>query len=238
MSRFLLLDIKICQEWLRMLWCTTQLPNLMPNLLSRSLGISTQHNHYKLRKRFRNCWMPSLYAQLTTLNGSLTWCLSVNLKDESKYVSILGISMLLTLKMNFPFLTQTPYWITLHAMRCCLLWMVFFCYNQIWVTPQDQHKTTFKTPWGTLCYKVMPFGLKNIGDTYQHVMMYVFHNMMHDVVKDYVDDLLSKLKTREQHQDVLEKVFACLLQHNIRLNPRKCVFGVTFGKLLGFIIFK
>lgn len=84
----------------------------------------------------------------------------------------------------------------------------------------------------------MPFGLKNVGATYQRAMMYVFHDMMHDVVEYYVDDLLSNPKTKEQHWDVLEKVFACLLQHNVRLDPRKCVFGVTFGKLIGFIISK
>lgn len=114
----------------------------------------------------------------------------------------------------------------------------FLGYNQIWVAPQDQHKMAFTTPWGTFCYKVMPFGLKNVDATYQHAMTYVFHDMMHDVVKDYVDDLLSKSKTHEQHWDVLERVFACLLKHNVRLNPKKCVFGITSGKLLGFIISK
>jgi len=43
----------------------------------------------------------------------------------------------------------------------------FLGYNQIKVALEDQHKIIFTTPWGTFCYKVIPFGLKNIGATYQ-----------------------------------------------------------------------
>ena len=42
----------------------------------------------------------------------------------------------------------------------------FSCYNQIKMAPEDMKKTTFITPWGTFCYRVMPFGLKNVGATY------------------------------------------------------------------------
>jgi len=43
----------------------------------------------------------------------------------------------------------------------------FLGYNQIKVALKNQHKTTFTTPWGIFCYKVSPFGLKNVGATYQ-----------------------------------------------------------------------
>lgn len=69
-------------------------------------------------------------------------------------------------------------------------------------------------------------------------MTYVFQDTMHDVIEDYIDDLLSKSNTRDQHWGILEKVFACLLKHNVRLNPRKCVFSITSKKLLGFIVSK
>jgi len=112
----------------------------------------------------------------------------------------------------------------------------FFGYNQIQVAPEDQHKTAFITPWGTFYYKAMPFDLKNAGATYQRAMTYIFHDYMHDIVEDYVDDLLAKSKMRKQHPETLIKIFDRLLQFNVRLNPKKCVFGVTSGKLLGFIM--
>lgn len=112
----------------------------------------------------------------------------------------------------------------------------FLGYNQIKVVPKNQHKITFITPWGIFCYKVMPFDLKNAGATYQWEMTYIFNDYMHDIVEYYVDDVLAKSKTREDHPKVLVKIFNRLLEHNIRLNPKKYVFGVTSGKLLGFII--
>ncbi|KAH9313496.1 hypothetical protein KI387_022123, partial [Taxus chinensis] len=112
----------------------------------------------------------------------------------------------------------------------------FSGYNQILVAPADQHKTTFITPWGTFCYRVMPFGLKNAGATYQRAMTYIFHDIMHTILEDYVDDLLGKSKHRSEHLDVLTIIFDRLLQYSVRLQPKKCAFGVLSGKLLGFII--
>lgn len=112
----------------------------------------------------------------------------------------------------------------------------FSSYNQIKAATKDQHKTTFTTPWGTFCYKVMLFGLKNIEKTYQRDMTYIFHEYMHDIMDDYLDDMLAKSKTREQHLEVIIKIFDRLLEHNVKLNLKKCVFGVTSGKLLDFII--
>ena len=43
-------------------------------------------------------------------------------------------------------------------------------YNQIWMKVKDEEKTTFITPHGVFCYKMMPFGLKNAGATYQRMM--------------------------------------------------------------------
>lgn len=55
----------------------------------------------------------------------------------------------------------------------------FSGYNHIKMAPEDMEKTTFITPWGTFCYKVMPFGLKNAGATYQRAMVTLFHDMIH-----------------------------------------------------------
>ncbi|KAH9287534.1 hypothetical protein KI387_031651, partial [Taxus chinensis] len=79
----------------------------------------------------------------------------------------------------------------------------FSGYNQIKISEQDQAKTTFITPWGTYCYAVMPFGLKNAGATYQRAMTYIFHDLIHKIVESYVDDLLAKAKKRCDHPEVL-----------------------------------
>ena len=70
-------------------------------------------------------------------------------------------------------------------------------YNQIRLSPEDQEKTSFSTPWGAYCYIVMPFGLKNASATYQRAMMAIFHDMKHDCVEVYVVEILIKSRTRD-----------------------------------------
>ena len=82
----------------------------------------------------------------------------------------------------------------------------------------------------------MPFGLKNAGATYQRAATALFHDMMHKDVEVYVDDMMVKSKMREGHFEALDKFLARLEKYNLRLNPKKCVFGVTSGKLLGHIV--
>ncbi|KAK5813348.1 hypothetical protein PVK06_028797 [Gossypium arboreum] len=67
----------------------------------------------------------------------------------------------------------------------------FSGYNQIKMHPEDMEKTTFVTMWGTFCYKVMSFGLKNAGATYQRAMVTLFHDMMHKKIEVYVDDMIA-----------------------------------------------
>ena len=53
----------------------------------------------------------------------------------------------------------------------------FFEYNQIQIKPKDQHKTAFICPLGTFSYRKMPFGLKNVGATFQWAMTLIFHDL-------------------------------------------------------------
>ena len=68
----------------------------------------------------------------------------------------------------------------------------FSGYNHILMAPDDMEKTTFITEWGTYCYRVMPFGLKNVGATYHKATTTLFHDMMHRDVEVYVDDMIVK----------------------------------------------
>ncbi|TYK16284.1 uncharacterized protein E5676_scaffold21G00550 [Cucumis melo var. makuwa] len=108
-------------------------------------------------------------------------------------------------------------------------------YNKIRMALSDEEMTAFRTPKGIYCYKVMPFGLKNAGTTYQCAMKKVFDDMLHKYVECYVDDLMVKSKRRQDHLKDLKVVFDRLREYQLRMNPLKCAFGVTSGKFLGFI---
>ena len=82
----------------------------------------------------------------------------------------------------------------------------------------------------------MPFGLKNTRATYQHAMMVIFHGLIHKILEDYVDDILVKSPNALDHLSHLEEVFNRLVEYHLMLNPKKCVFGVTSGKLRCFIV--
>nr|GMD14390.1 uncharacterized protein LOC109150426 [Ipomoea batatas] len=83
-------------------------------------------------------------------------------------------------------------------------------YNQIRMAPEDEELTAFRTPKGIYCYKVMPFGLKNAGATYQRAKQKIFDDMLHKMVECYVDDMVVKSKIRTDHLGHLRKVFECL----------------------------
>ena len=71
----------------------------------------------------------------------------------------------------------------------------------------------------------MPFGLNNVKATYQRVATALFYDMMHKEIEVYVDDMMVKSKMREGHFETLDKFLVRLEKYNLRLNPKKCVFG-------------
>ena len=82
----------------------------------------------------------------------------------------------------------------------------------------------------------MSFGLKNTGATYQRCMLRCFGDLIRWTVKAYVDDIIVKSKRTDHLVADLEQTFAKLRANGIKLNPKKCVFGVPRGMLLGFIV--
>uniref|UniRef100_A0A2N9EYJ1 Uncharacterized protein n=1 Tax=Fagus sylvatica TaxID=28930 RepID=A0A2N9EYJ1_FAGSY len=112
----------------------------------------------------------------------------------------------------------------------------FSGYNQIMMDDTDQEKTSFITSKGLFCYKVMPFGLKNAGATYQRLMNKMFHHQIGRNVEVYVDDMLVKTKDERKHLEDLKETFETLRRYRMKLNPNKCVFGVSSGKFLGFMV--
>jgi hypothetical protein len=82
----------------------------------------------------------------------------------------------------------------------------FLGYNEIQIKPKDQHKTTFIYPWGTFSYRKMPFGLKNVGATFQWAVYFSFHDIKH-IVEDSLDDLASRSRKRLDHHKHLRLIF-------------------------------
>nr|KYP74385.1 Transposon Ty3-I Gag-Pol polyprotein [Cajanus cajan] len=109
-------------------------------------------------------------------------------------------------------------------------------YNQIRMHSTDEEKTTFITESANFCYKMMPFGLKNTGATYQRLMDKVFQAQIDRNIEIYVDDMVVKSNSLAEHLVDLAKIFGELRKHNMRLNPEKCTFGVKGGKFLGFML--
>jgi uncharacterized membrane protein len=68
----------------------------------------------------------------------------------------------------------------------------------------------------------MPFGLKNVGATYQRAMVTLFHDMMHKEIEVYVDDMIAKSREGENHVQILKKLFERLRKYKLRLNPMRC----------------
>ena len=82
----------------------------------------------------------------------------------------------------------------------------------------------------------MPFGLKNVGAIYRHLINKIFKDQIRWNMEVYVDDMLIKIKSSLTHFDDLKEAFTTLQKYKIKLNSTKCTFGVASGKFLGFMV--
>ena len=84
---------------------------------------------------------------------------------------------------------------------------------------EEMNKTIFTTKWGIYYYIAMPFGLKNVDATYQRMATALLHDIMHNEVKVYVDDMIVNFKDRKGHIVNLRKFFERIKEYRLRLNP-------------------
>ena len=92
------------------------------------------------------------------------------------------------------------------------------------------------TPTRNYHYKVMSFGLKNAGSTYQRMMTRVFEPQLGKNIEIYIDDMVVKSKVVSKHLGDLDSTFNVLKKHKLCLNASKCFFGMGSGKFLGYMV--
>jgi len=113
-------------------------------------------------------------------------------------------------------------------------------YNQIFIAEEDVSKTAFRCPGALGCFEwlVMPFGLKNAGATYQRAMNSMFHDFIEKFMQAYIDDIVVKSSSEDNHFNHLRQSFERTRQYRLKMNPLKCAFGVCVGDFLGFVVHK
>ncbi|GJZ85082.1 reverse transcriptase domain-containing protein [Tanacetum coccineum] len=107
-------------------------------------------------------------------------------------------------------------------------------YHQIQMAEEDKEKTAFIMSQGIFCYTKMPFGLRNARATYQHLVDKAFHKQIGRNLEVYVDDLVIKSHMEDEIVKDIEETFKTLKEINMKLNPKKCIFGIEEGMFLGY----
>ncbi|RDY09552.1 hypothetical protein CR513_06056, partial [Mucuna pruriens] len=141
-----------------------------------------------------------------------------------------------SLKDNFPF-PHIDVLVDNTAQHAFFSFMDGFSgYNQILMAEEDWEKTTFVTLWRTFCYEVMSFGFKNIGATYQRAMVTLFHDMMQKEIEVYVDDMIAKSKSPEQHIKDLNKKFTNCGKRYLTLEQTYCALVWAVKRLRQYML--
>nr|GEV41185.1 reverse transcriptase domain-containing protein [Tanacetum cinerariifolium] len=105
---------------------------------------------------------------------------------------------------------------------------------KIKMAEEDEEKTAFITSQGIFCYSKMSFGLKNAGVTHQRLVDKAFQKQIGRNLEVYVDDLVIKSRTKKEVIKDREETFKTLRKINMKLNPKKCAFGMKEGTFLGY----
>jgi hypothetical protein len=76
----------------------------------------------------------------------------------------------------------------------------------------------------------------NAGAMFQRAMNYIFHDLIGKLVEIYIDDVVVKSASVEGHLGDLRQVLERTRRFGLRMNPKKCAFGVSTGRFLGFLV--
>uniref|UniRef100_A0A2N9GRM8 Reverse transcriptase domain-containing protein n=1 Tax=Fagus sylvatica TaxID=28930 RepID=A0A2N9GRM8_FAGSY len=221
-------------------WSHEDMPGINPSIISHKLNVDPSLRPIKQKRRvfapernnaimeevdkllaanfIREVFYPDWLANVVMVKKSTgKWRMCVDFTDLNKACP----------KDSFP-LPRIDQLVDSTAGHKLLTFMdAFSGYNQIVMDEGDQEKTSFITSRGLFCYKVMPFGLKNAGATYQRLMNRMFHDQIGRNVEVYVDDMLVKSKEEDGHLDDLRETFQTLRKYQMKLNPSKKAFEWT-----------
>jgi hypothetical protein len=183
--------------------------------------------------------MQSLLGLVVMLNGSLTLCL-LRKREQKKLRVCIDFRDLnrATPKDEYP-MPIADFLINAASGHRILSFLDGNAgYNQIFMANEDISKTAFICPGfvGLFEWVVMTSGLKNAGATYQRAMNLIFHDLLGIIVEVYIDDIVVKSAGDGSHLADLRLAFEKMCRYKLKMNPLKCDFGVSDGKLLCFIV--
>jgi hypothetical protein len=112
----------------------------------------------------------------------------------------------------------------------------FLGYHQIWLRKEDDEKTSFITPFGTNSYLRMLEGLKNVGLTFCRMIKAILKEQMGRNIFTYVDGIVVVSRKKETQLQDLAETFTSMRRAQLKINPEKCMFGVSRGKVLCYLV--
>ena len=95
--------------------------------------------------------------------------------------------------------------------------------------PDNRIYTASITEQGLFCYRVMPFGIKNAGATYQRLMNKMFTKQLGRIIEVYINDMVIKSIEAYQYLRDIDECFLVIIHYKMRLNLVKCAFVISFG---------
>jgi hypothetical protein len=160
-----------------------------------------------------------------------TWCFCVDLRALNK-ATVPNRYPIPRIDAIFDQLGQAQYFSTMDANAG---------YWQIPMAPEDISKTAFITHQGLFKFTRRPFALTGALGSYQNMTDEVLHDEIHGeipVVTQYLDDTCAYTVLWKDHLRALDCILTKLHKINLKLAPKKCVFGTKSAEHLGHIIRK